>query len=225
MDAFLDSNAPPTPTLAQLRRKLAGLKEIARNEANMIDSLNRSIANLTSALRSTKSQIVQTCNRDRKDKASAAVRKDFENNLREMGDTGTKKTLQVFCTSSVTYLNYISANTSTRKAMGFPDLQTTEIPRLRDWLVEITLPKREEKAQGLLESTERLMGSMKPWIDDRSGDMKMTIIQRRGCEPIFEGRVKELEQVCRRISAVTRCLHLILIFGAALRIFPNSHSR
>ena len=201
MDEFLDSKTPPTPTLTQF--KLARLKETARIEANKIDSLNKGIASLTNALQFTKSQIVQICNRDRKDKASAAVRKDFENNLREMGDTGTKKTLQVFCTSSVTYLNYIYANTSTRKTIGFPDPQTTEIPRLRDWLIEITVPSREGKAQGLLESIERLMGSMKPWIDDRSGDAKMTIIQRREYQPIFEGQVKELEQVCRRISAAT----------------------
>ena len=98
--------------------------------------------------------------------------------------------------------------------MGFPDVQTTEIPQLRDWLVEFTFPSREQKAQLLLESIERLMGSMRPWIDDRSGDLKMTAMQRREREPEFESLVKGLERVCPRTSAHATFLELILIINS-----------
>lgn len=195
------SKPPPTPSLASLRKKLSTLKETAGREADKVDSLDKSIKNLTSAVQSNKSQIYQACNNDRKAKATAAVRKDFENNLREMGKTDSKKALQVFCTASVVYLDYlmIQSMDSGKKTLGFPDQQSTEIPDLRDWLVEFTLPDREAKAQALLEDIERLITSMKPWIDDRSGDIKMSVLERAEREPQFGNRVEELAQVCTSI--------------------------
>lgn len=174
------------------------MKEAASTDADKIDSLNKSIVSLTTALYFNKSRIYQACNDDRKAKATAAVRKDFENNLREMGKTGSDNALQVFCTASVVYLDYLMMQGMDRgkKALAFPDQQSTEIPKLRDWLVEFTLPSRDSKAQAVLEDIERLMTSMKPWVDDRSGDIKFSAPERAEREPGFERCVKELNEVC-----------------------------
>lgn len=137
-------------------------------------------------------------------KATAAVRRDFENNLREMGKTGQDSTLEVFCTASSVYLKYLAFDNRTRgkRIQGYPDNQTTEIPQLQKWLYGLTVPSREQKAQTLLQNVELMINSMIPWVNDRSGDMKMTLLQRKENEPKFQTQLDELHKVCLRISSL-----------------------
>jgi hypothetical protein len=196
------------------------LTEKARKEADLGDSLNKSIVSLNKALQFNTSRIYQACNDDRKAKAIAAVKKDFENNLRNMGKTGSDKTLQVFCTASMVSLDYLMIQDRGMKQMGFPDQQSTEIPKLRDWLVEFTLPGRESKAQAVLEDFERLMTSMKPWVDDRSGDVKFSASEMAQREPGFERSVKELAEVCSSIRETALNSHQTLGLMFPFRNFP-----
>lgn len=195
------SGALPSPlpdsNARQLTEEINDLRQLAEAEANKIDGLQNGVNNLQRKASSIESQIILACNNDRKMKSSAAVRRDFEDNLRYMGkETREGKTLQIFCTAATTYLDYQSLSNadSGKRVQGFPTDQTTEIPQLRDWLHRLTVPSRERRAEAILANIELLIGSMKPWIDDRSGDLKMTLPQRQEGELTLEARLEELRQ-------------------------------
>jgi hypothetical protein len=92
-------------------------------EADQINSLNRSLKSLVTAQNRNLFRISQACTNDRKEKATAAVRKDFEDNLREMGRTGLDTNLRDYCTASFTSPDYLTIHGigGQKKTLGFPD--------------------------------------------------------------------------------------------------------
>lgn len=182
-------------SLEELETKHGRLKEKAGNYAEEQLSLKKRIEQLNDAQKGTMSQIAVACYNDRKTRQIAAVRKDFENTLREMGKENLTKPLPVFCAASTTFLKYQNKNFK-KKCMGFPTKQETEIPQLRDWLTKFTLDNREKNAQAFLQDVEQLIASMKPWIDDKRGDLKIYAAKRKQWEPALQARIKELNLVC-----------------------------
>jgi len=185
---------PTLMDLMLLEDRLNDLKITTGAEAEEEIKLVRGVKHLEIAHHFNISELRLACNNDRKQKSIARVRQDFEQTQQQMGLVSTTP-LQVFCTSAETFLKYENPNLKIRK-QGFPSRQDTEIPQLRDCFNKFTFAGRDQRAQEILERFEQLVSSMKPWIGDQRGDLKISAGQRERWEPLFEVEIEQLSQVC-----------------------------
>jgi hypothetical protein len=172
--------------------ELTELEKAAATDGKEQLSLTKRINHLNKALFHAQSTIIHECNKDRKAKSIAAVRRDFETTQHKMGRP-TTELLPVFCVASSTYLGY--QNQTGKKKQGFPNNEDTEIPGLRDWLVKVTFEGREKVAREILEHTDILISSMKPWVNNQSGDVKLSDRKQAELESRFEDMIQELREV------------------------------
>ncbi|PVH76323.1 hypothetical protein DL98DRAFT_641647, partial [Cadophora sp. DSE1049] len=166
-----------------------------------VDSLKRRLASIEKQMFWTKSRIYVACIKDRNDLSTAAVRRDFDETLAEMGRTSSNP-LSVFCTASRVYLEYLKKDND-QKHPGFPNREDTQIPALRDWLVGTTFSNRERYAQAFLEDVETMLESMSPWINDEHSDQKMTAELRGIWEPHFKTEVSKLQEKLSNLGLET----------------------
>ena len=182
-----------TTNKADLQIKLSKLERIVATEAEQQLKLQKRIKDLRSALNHGHSKMTHACNSHKKKNQVAAVRKDFEKTQTEMGGA-SKKPLPVFSVASATFILYKYRIAKARRC-GFPSIQDTEIPQLRDWLFSFTFGQREKDARIILDEAESLITSMKPWVEDTRGDLKISAQERLELEPIFELKTKDLGMV------------------------------
>jgi hypothetical protein len=178
--------------IAQLEQQREDAQKLSRAEADKLASFGRRIKHLERALFYARSNLRATCIKDRNTRSSAAIRRDFENTLHEMGRNPTES-LQVFCVAAVLHIKYLK---SPKRLTGFPTTEDTQIPALRDWLISTTLKDRNNYAQAFLEDIDNLVTSMQPWINDTHADIKMTPQMRGDWEPQLEAAIKGLQEVC-----------------------------
>jgi hypothetical protein len=169
------------------------LQDAIRKDEKLLLSLGRRIASLNKAKFYAQSRLDVASIQHRNQMSTAAIRKDYETTLQEMGRESTKP-LQVFAVSAKVYLTYLSHPEKLHP--GFPRREDTNVGALRDWMLGTTLDTRERYAQAFLEDVEHFVNSMQPWINDKYGDMKMSADVREIWERQFENQVLELEQVC-----------------------------
>ena len=161
--------------------------------AKEYSDLIKRVDDLTKARTYAYSKVVQECNKHKFAKSIAAIQRDFECTRMDMGRTSTKP-LPVFCVSATTYLSYLTRSGQIK--FGFATSSDTQIPSLRDWLFRFTYAGREDVARSIIDCTELLVATIKPWIDDRRGDVKLSDIDRAQLESMLRQEVKELDQVC-----------------------------
>jgi hypothetical protein len=171
------------------------LEDTIRKDGELLLSLEGRLRSLGKALLFARSRLKVACIQHRNQISTAAIRKDYEATLQEMGRQATKP-LQVFAVSAVVHLHYLSRPGANVIHAGFPNREDTKVADLRDWLLGTTLETRDSYAQAFLEDVEQFVNSMKPWINDKYSDMKISADERKRWEPQLEGQVVELEQVC-----------------------------
>ncbi len=71
-----------------------------------------------------------------------------------------------------------------REPMGFPTKLHTGIPRLRQWLADSTLERREEHLDGMLNSLQRLFRSIEHWALINGGGQSIRF-SRGAVEDLF----------------------------------------
>jgi hypothetical protein len=179
--------------LRKLKHQLADLIRTSNQEDRHLLSLERGKQQLEKARFYAHSRLAAGCMAERNSESIEAVREWFGNTIFEIGKMPSSEPLKVFCVAAVKYLEY---KHNRIPQQGFPTIQHTEIPQLRDWMVGFTFTGRARNAGLLLKEIVMLMESMRPWVDDKFGDIKMTPKQREELEPEFEERCQELEQVC-----------------------------
>jgi hypothetical protein len=179
--------------VAELQRLLSGSQEAANAAAKEYSHLIKRINDLKKAWTYAYSKIVKECNKHKFDKSIAAIQRDFESTRTDMGST-SKTPLPVFCVSANTYLTYLTRSGQIK--FGFSTSSDTQMPSLRDWLVKFTYSGREDVARSIIDRTELLVATMKPWIDDRRGDVKLSDMDRAKLESILQQEVEALAQVC-----------------------------
>jgi hypothetical protein len=181
---------------SETEKRHSELQGTIRKDGELLLSLDRRLKNLDKALFYAESRLRVAAIQHRNQLSTAAIRKDYEMTLQEMGRQSTKP-LQVFAVSAEVHLNYLAlARQPGRIHAGFPNRSDTNIPALRDWLLGTTLDTRERYAQAFLEDVEQFVRSMQPWINDKYRDMKMSAEVRESWEPQFENQIMELKQVC-----------------------------
>lgn len=178
--------------IAELEELVSNLKIAEAAATKEQSTLTKRQNDVKKALYFAETIVVQECNNHKNKKAVSAVQRDFENTRKGMGCTSTIP-LKVFCVAASTYLRYIARNGLL--TLGFPSTSATEIPLLRDWLIRFTYEGREKIATSIVAGTELLITTMKPWIDDKQGNIKLSDMSRGNVESILEGKVKELDQV------------------------------
>lgn len=170
----------------------------ARNYAAAIDkettSLNKRLRSNTIAQFTSRSRIVRTCLKHRSGLSAAAIQKDYNRTLQEMG-RDTNSMLKIFCVTAGLFLLYIKPQKANWKVSGFPTLGDTCIPELREWLITKTLEPRERYATEFLEEVEECVVWMLPWVHDKYGDIKMDVQVRTHWESETSSKVAELQQV------------------------------
>lgn len=142
---------------------------------------------------------------DRNKKSISAVRSDFEATQKEMGSR-SKVPLPVFCVASRVYLTYQTRPDA--KMLGFPNECDTQIPALRDWMVKFTFQGRKDAAEAVISATEALITDLKPWVEDRRGDRKLSAAEKTQIKLLFSRELEELEQVQNSIN----CLYGSFLF-------------
>lgn len=182
-----------TEIIKVLEIKLSELQQKAAKANVELLKLQERLEKLTKGLACHENNKIVACSNDRKSNEIAAVRKDFERTQQTMG-IAPSKPLPVFCVASQVYLDYENRNNRTRQK-GFPTKQETEIPKLRDWLHSFTFEGREKSCRSILEEVERLVSSMRPWIEDRRGDVKISLKERAEWEPKLEAMRLSLGEV------------------------------
>lgn len=206
---LLDAQTEWRRKSSQMQKDLSDAQQNRNRAAEQQSSLKRRIESWGKSLASARSRILVMVVEHRNMQSSRMVRRDFENNLRDMGQDPSESTpLQVFCVASKIFLGYCDRQNNS-KALAFPTRQHTEIPKLRDWLIGFTLKVRERHAQSSLDSIEDLMSMMKPWISDSSAEVRLSVHQRESLETKLQAPIQALEEVC----------HLpILKYGIAILI-------
>jgi hypothetical protein len=179
--------------ITELEESLSDLTHAATALTKDHSSLIKRIKGLQKGMHCIERKVVQECNKDRQEKSIVAVRMDFEATRQDMGCASTTP-LPVFCVASNAYLNYQTQ--SGTRMLGFPSESDTGIPSLRDWLNKLTFDGREKIARSIVDATEILIVAMKPWVEDRRGDVKLSSQERADLISIFETEVEELDQVC-----------------------------
>ncbi|CAG8948939.1 hypothetical protein HYFRA_00002066 [Hymenoscyphus fraxineus] len=158
------------------------------------------------ALERSQSRQRFACIKNRNEVAITALRADFEAATMALPQE-KKKPLPVFCVSSLAFFE--SVNNSHQPFFGFPKVSYTNIPKLRTWVIETTLPSRDHSAMAFLEDVEGLQVSMKLWFSGATPEYLMTSEKRSAVETLFnlnfdqlKKRLAELEesliQSCQR---------------------------
>lgn len=179
--------------IAELEDLVFNLRKAEAVATKEQSNLMKRHKDLKKAIYFAESRIVQECNKHKNQKSIAAVRRDFENTRKGMGCTSTTP-LPVFCVAANTSLRYKTQAAGVMK-LGFPSGATTEIPALRDWLIKFTFEGRERIASSIVIGTELLIATIRPWINDKQGNIKLSDMGRANVESILEDKVKELDQV------------------------------
>lgn len=178
--------------VTELEQSLLDVKEAAASAAKEQSKLMNRVKDLKKASSFAESKVVKECNKHKFDQSIAAIKRDFESTRMDMGCTSTTP-LSVFCVAASTYLRYQIKGSII--GLGFASRSDTEIPSLRDWLVKFTYAGREDIARSIVDRTEFLIATMKPWIEDRRGDIKLSELDRAQLASILEKEVKILVQV------------------------------
>ncbi|KAK0105169.1 hypothetical protein ONS95_004433 [Cadophora gregata] len=177
--------------LSEVQKLLDDARKTYHQGADELSSLGRRVAHLRTALFHARSHIRVACIQNRNKVATAAIRRDYNDTLAEMGRESSGP-LEVFCVAATVHLQYLKMEPSMTHP-GFPQRQDTQIGRLRDWLVSTTFPTRESYAQAFLEDTEATLDSMMPWIKDKYADYKMPSFIREQWEPQMDRDLEELQ--------------------------------
>lgn len=143
------------------------------------------------------SRVAAKCIEHRNTLSSEAIRRDFNKTLQEMGKLQTDS-LEVFPVSADLYTIYLRDRDS--KIHGFQTLQDTGVPPLRDWLVGTTITTRGKYAQAFLKEVEHVVAWMRPWVNDKFADTKMSCETRDQWEPEIDAALDALSKVCLSLN-------------------------
>ncbi|CAG8981462.1 hypothetical protein HYALB_00003032 [Hymenoscyphus albidus] len=129
--------------------------------------------------------------KNRNEVVITALRADFEIATMALPQE-KKKPLPVFCVSSLAFFE--SVNNSHQPFFGFPKMSHTNIPNLRTWVIETTLPSRDHSAMAFLEDVEGLQVAMKLWFSGATPKYLMTSEKRSAVETLFNLNFDQLEK-------------------------------
>ena len=113
------------------------MEDTIRKDGNLLLALERRLKSLGNALFFARSRLRVACIQHRNQISTAAIRKDYEATLQEMGRQATKP-LQVFAVSAAVHLSYLSRPEANVTHPGFPNREDTKIADFRDWLLGTT---------------------------------------------------------------------------------------
>lgn len=114
------------------------------------------------------------CIKNRNEVHTSELRKDFAEQCRAMGRKAPIQPLDVFCVSAQTYFGFLGDRNSANIPPGFLSKADTNIPSLKEWLIQTTLPKRERNADDFLQSIVRFEISLRPWVASKAIDYKLS---------------------------------------------------
>lgn len=174
-----------------LKSQVVTIRQSILHDSQKLEYFGRRLNTKKEAIAQEHSIIAAICIQDKNRLSTAAIERDFEHTLQEMGKK-LSCPLQVFCTAAAVHLQYLTGGERRR---GFPTMQSTQIGALRDWLISTTLPKRNSYAQSFLEEVDGLVKTMQPWICDTTAFVKMTEDDKKAWKLQFESSISGLKQV------------------------------
>jgi hypothetical protein len=99
-----------------------------------------------------------------------------------------------FCISSKAYQKMSGRFKRDSGIQGFPNLDFTQIPQLREFADRSTLPKREEIADGILTELNLMNVSIKVW-GEKKDNSTLSLPQRNALKKALEEHFKAMKQV------------------------------
>ncbi|TGO76446.1 hypothetical protein BELL_0155g00120 [Botrytis elliptica] len=152
------------------------------------------------------SKKVRACIQNRNAVSTTALRDDFEAVRKQMGEKKAEKPLQVFCVSSMAFLDLMMRQ---RSNQGFFTVKDTGIPALRAWLINATLGTRSRNAESFLADIESLETSLRLWAADTTVEYKLPAAQKDEIENAFDEQVDILCKACKLKELNTRTVDQI----------------
>lgn len=154
--------------------------------------LNENLKEFEIALSRCRCYKKRICINHRNQSSTAALQRDFQSISKNIGESG-KAPLPVYCVSALKYLDHLDG----KKDYGFPREFDTQIPALRNFLVETTLEDRHESATLFLRKAEGIRIGLIAWACDTSADHKISPEERIQLEADFEKKASNFLEVCQ----------------------------
>lgn len=108
------------------------------------------------------------------------------------------KELPVFCISSKAYEQHCRRNIDDQRVEGFPHINDTQIPQLREHCIAAALSAQETVTKRFSSDLKSLVSEMKIWAEDREPDRKISNEQRDS----LLNAIKEPGLVCFTVSVL-----------------------
>jgi hypothetical protein len=179
-------NEELTEKLEKLQRKLRLIRERQTEAEDKINELSERDGTL-------ESRVIAACIKNRNAVSSTALRTDFEDVRKEMGQKKSMNPLQVFCVSALAFSTFLKTNERTK---GFSKLADTGIPGLQQWLNRSTLSTRTRNAEAFLGQIGSLTDAMSLWASDISVTYKFLASEKQDIGENFATGLKTLTTVC-----------------------------
>jgi len=185
--------------LRELKKKLSEKQDLARQEGSELYDLNFKKQRLEEQILLAKSRVMMACIQNRAALHANKAQKEFLSGRRMMMSNyqeGSEKPLQVFSVSAEAYGHLINREREDALKKEFSTTADTGIPALKDAILAMTWPIRQENARSFNEEVEHCLTRMKLWSMDTSSEYKMSDAERVILQSRLDTQIQSLDEVC-----------------------------
>ncbi|KAM3065028.1 hypothetical protein ACMFMF_011498 [Clarireedia jacksonii] len=201
------SDSSPTLEQRELKKKLEELmveiKEIRnrlgphREKGNGIRDKIDALAKHNLAL---ESRILAACIKNRNAVSTTALRKDFENVRKELGQKQSEDPLKVFCVSALAFSTFLKKDEWIK---GFFKPADTGILAFQQWLNQTTLGTRNRNSEAFLGQIGSLTDAMSTWASDVTVAYKFVASEKQAIGDNFTKGLANLNTNLQELNIYT----------------------
>jgi hypothetical protein len=156
--------------IKEAKDRKKSIKKEHSKQAKAVERLEKAKSKYDQQLAELRAQQKWHCVQMRNTHITEAIKRDFaqrqEKLARDMGhNSAYDGSVDVIPVSATAFRHHLKGREGSKEIEGFPTPFHTGIPRLRQWLEDSTLERREEHLDALLNSLLRLFLMIQAWSD------------------------------------------------------------
>ncbi|KAN0112190.1 hypothetical protein V8E51_005141 [Hyaloscypha variabilis] len=191
-----------------LKKKLSRQTDLICKAGNELYEINTEMQRLEKELFLSEGRLRRLCIQNRAQVHDSKISAEFEKGRRMMtgnDEEGFEKPLKVFSISAESYTLIVNGEREEALKKGFSTTADTGIPQLKDAILSMTWPVRQQNAHLFNMEVNRFLTRMRMWSMDSSSEYKMSDEERSGLETRLNAQIHILEQKVSQLHIDTKC--------------------